>query len=64
MNPGTNGADDRAARRTQAIELAGQGRLEEAGHLFDALLVEAPDDVGHGIPADGAAREGLADHLL
>ena len=44
-NPGANGADERAARRTQAIELAGQGRLEEAGRLFDALLVEVPDDV-------------------
>lgn len=40
-----NAADAGAARRAQAIELAGQGRFDEAGVLFDALLAEHPDDV-------------------
>ena len=38
-------ADAGAARRAQAIELAGQGRFDEAGALFNALLAEHPDDV-------------------
>src|SRR5688572_30115306 len=43
--PTANAADERAARRKQAIELAGQGRFDEAGVLFDALLAEQPGDV-------------------
>ena len=46
MNSPTPGAtDERAARRAQAVDLAGQGRVDEAGVLFDALLAEQPDDV-------------------
>lgn len=39
--PAPNPAD---GRRAQAIELATQGRLDEAGPLFEALLAERPDD--------------------
>jgi aspartate beta-hydroxylase len=43
--PTANAPEGQDARRAQAIDLAGQGRVDEAGRLFDALLVEQPDDV-------------------
>lgn len=43
--PTANAPEGPDARRAQAIDLAGQGRFDEAGRLFDALLAEQPDDV-------------------